>query len=409
MVSAAVGHGMTHGLELAFAALLTYIGVTFGADLAVLGTVATIGTFTFGATAPPAGFLSDRYGPRAVIAGCMFAAAIFAFAVAASPSLPVLAVALALLGAAIGFYHPAGTAMVSTVTKRRGMAFAAHGIAGNVGVALAPVVSIGIAIAVDWRAAYVVLGAMALATALLVWRIAPGPEAAREQRRMADAQTTAGGASQPRTAPPLTRSWLAPALLLVYTVAIGMGFIYRGALTFMATHIEANLGFTLFGWSTSALTGALTTIVLLFALLGQVVGGTLSDRMPVERAAVPITLGAFPLLALGGMTGGVVMLVALAGFVVMNFAQQPIINGLIADYAPQGARGKAYGISFFLTFGVGSIAGSIGGFVAQAFGTSGAFVMLAFVGVGIAVLALAIAMGAEKRRGEVTPVGVVAE
>ena len=173
IVSASLAHAITHGLELTFAALFVRIGLEFGASLATLGVVATAGTFTFGATALPAGFLSDRFGPRALITGCLALAAACSLLVAASPNLAVLAVSLAVLGAAIGLYHPPGTAMVSSVIERRGMAFALHGIAGNVGVALAPAIATAVAILVSWRATYVVLALLALGIALTVWRLAP--------------------------------------------------------------------------------------------------------------------------------------------------------------------------------------------------------------------------------------------
>src|SRR5687768_11327541 len=173
MASAALAHGMTHTLELTFAALLLRVGTEFGASLATLGGIAFAGTLTFGVAALPAGYLSDRFGPRAVISGAMLAAAVCALLVAAAPSLPVLAVALAMLGAAIGLYHPPGTAMVSAVIVRRGRAFAIHGIAGNVGISLAPLIATGLALLIDWRAAYVGLAVLATGTALLVRRVAP--------------------------------------------------------------------------------------------------------------------------------------------------------------------------------------------------------------------------------------------
>ncbi|MEE8338175.1 MAG: MFS transporter [Dehalococcoidia bacterium] len=398
ILSASLAHAMTHGMELMFAALLLRIGFEFGADLAMLGVVTNIGTFTFGATALPAGYLSDRFGPRAVMAGCMAAAALFAAMVALSPTLPVLAVSLALLGAAIGLYHPAGVALVSTVRQRRGLAFAAHGIAGNIGVALAPAAGIGIAILAGWRASYFALVVLALVVALVVWRVAPTRE---EVARAAAAD--GGGAGEaasglPRTAPPLQRRWLARPMLLIFAAAVGMGFIYRGSLTFLAVHLEQNLGIAFFGWSPEGVAGAVATLVLLAAIPGQAVGGALSDRIPVERAALPIVLINPLMLVLMASSSGFALILASAGFVATNFSQQPILNGLIADYAPQGAAGRAFGIFFFLSFGIGSFAGSAAGIVADRAGTEPMFYMLAAVGVGLAASMLAVARGAEVRR-----------
>lgn len=156
ILAASLAHGMTHALELAFAALLVRIGLEFGAGLSLLGAIANVGTLTFGATALPAGWLTDHFGPRAVISGALGTAAVFAVVVALSPNLVVLGSALALLGAAIGLYHPPGTAMVSAVIERRGRAFALHGIAGNLGISAAPAIATTVALILDWRAAYIV-------------------------------------------------------------------------------------------------------------------------------------------------------------------------------------------------------------------------------------------------------------
>jgi MFS family permease len=177
-----------------------------------------------------------------------------------------------------------------------------------------------------------------------------------------------------------------------------MGFIYRGSLTFLPAHLEGNLGLSLFGWTPEAVAGAVATLVLLTAVLGQAFGGILSDRIPIERAALPIVLVNAPMLALMAPAHGVALILFSAGFVMMNFAQQPVFNGLIADYAPEGAAGRAFGISFFMTFGLGSFAGSIAGVVADRAGTEPMFYMLAAVGAALAAAMVVVAAGAERRR-----------
>ncbi len=404
IIAASLAHGMTHALELTFAALLVRIGFEFNASLAVLGAIATVGTFTFGATALPAGYLTDRFGPRAVITGTFFGAAICALIVAAAPNLTVLAVALALLGAVIGLYHPPGTAMVSAVIERRGRAFALHGIAGNLGISAAPAIATTLAVFSGWRAAYVAFALLALAVGLLVRHLAPDREEARKRARIAtEATVSPRQGSRRRSTPPEVRSWLARPLLLVYIGTIGTGYIYRGVLTFLPAHLEQHLGLSIFGWTPEAVAGAMSSLVLLTAVFGQIAGGMLSDRMPLERAAVPIVLLLVPVLALVGWGSGVVLLVAAAAFALVNFAQQPVFNGLVADYAPAGAAGRAFGISFFLSFGLGSFAASFSGLVASRWGTGPMFAMLAVVAAVLSAVVLIILAGAERRRAAEAP------
>ena len=399
VASGAMAHAMTHALELTFAALLVRVGLEYGADLALLGVVANVGTVTFGTTALPSGFLTDRFGPRAIITWCMAGAALFAFAVAAAPNLFVFAVFLSLLGAALGLYHPAGTSMVATVVERRGMAFAAHGIAGNIGVGAVPAIAIGISIATDWRMAYIVLGIAALGVALVVRTLAPSKEEVIDasQRASRSRVMAATGLARPRSTPPEVRTWFTRPLLVIYVCSIGTGFIYRGSLTFLEKHLEEHLGIELFGWSPEAVAGAMTSIALLTAVLGQAAGGWLSDRFPLEWVVAPVLGLAAPSLLLMSTVGGIALLIFTATFVIANFGQQPIINGLIADYAPEGAGGRAFGLSFFLVFGVGSMVGTICGVVANAQGTSAAFGLLAAVSAGIGLVAVMLTVGAARR------------
>ncbi|MFN8638471.1 MAG: MFS transporter [Dehalococcoidia bacterium] len=373
------------------------------------------GTLTFGMAALPAGYLSDRFGPRAVIGGAMGAAAVCALLVALAPTLPVLTVALAVLGAAIGLYHPPGTAMVSTVFERRGRAFAIHGIAGNLGVSAAPLIATAIALAINWRAAYVVLALLATSVALLVRLVAPDRLEAQRRAHAAteaavlQARAHAEGSARRRSTPPAHRSWTAPPLLLVYAASIGTGFVYRGALTFLPTHLEQHLGLALFGWTPQAVAGAMSSLVLFAAVFGQIAGGMMSDRMPLERAAVPIVVLLVPALALVSVSSGAVLLLAAAAFGLVNFAQQPVFNGLVADYAPSNAAGRAFGVSFFLSFGVGSSAAWFAGLVAERWGTSGTFAMLAGIGLLLSMVIFAVVTSAERRgAGAPSMVGVAA-
>ena len=398
IVSASLAHATTHSVELAFAAVLVRVGAEFGVGLAALGAVANAGAFTFGAFALPSGWLTDHYGPRAIMTASMAAAAVLALTVATSPNVVVLAVLLTLLGAAIGLYHPAGISLVATVSSRRGLALASHGIAGNVGIAIAPALAVGVAIAFNWRAAYVAFALIAGVVALVVWRLTP--TAAETRLAVAERERIVDAVPHHRrlSSPPSVRTWLTPSLLLVYVAAIGQGFIYRGSLTFLPLHLEEHLELSIFGWDAEAVAGATAAFVLLAAVFGQIAGGTLSDRFAVERSALPFALLTIPFLALMAPSTGAVLIAASAGFVFANWAQQPIINGLVSDYSPPGAVGRAFGISFFLTFGVGSFAGSFAGLVAEQAGTPELFVALAGVGVAILAVLLALASGATKRR-----------
>jgi MFS family permease len=267
-----------------------------------------------------------------------------------------------------------------------------------VGIAFAPGVAIGVAIAADWRVAYVAFAVLAGGVALLVWRISPGSEEVawavsdRQEAQRAKAQV------QRWTTPPSGGGWFTMPLLILYVAAVGTGFIYRGSLTFLAVHFERELGIDLFGWEKDAIAGATASLALLMAVLGLVSGGWLSDRIPGERAILPYALVTpLFLVAMWGFDG-VVLLVAAAGFAVCSWAQQPIMNSLITDYAPAGAVGRSFGVWFTLVFGVGSLASTFTGLISERWDTGATFLAMAMCGVVVAGLLLVLERGAELRR-----------
>ncbi len=143
-------HALIHAIELAYAALLLRIEAEFGANLLLLGVFANIAAFTFGLGALPAGVLVDRLGSMRVLRLTLAGSALAALLVAASPSELTLGVTLALLGITTGLYHPAGFALLAR-TSRRTRDVAMHGVVGSLGIAVAPVLLSGIALATDWR------------------------------------------------------------------------------------------------------------------------------------------------------------------------------------------------------------------------------------------------------------------
>ena len=379
-------HGLVHAIELTYAALLTRIDDEFGAGLFILGIVANGFAFAFGFSALPSGLLVDRLGTQRVLFIAFSLAAGACLLVAVSPNPALLGLFLGLLGLSIGLYHPAGISFIAQATAQRGLAFGWHGVAGNLGIAVAPALAIGIAEATDWRWAYVLLAILALIVAVSLRLV-------RFERTDID---TVGAvrepplpAADPPPAPDRDRLREFLPLLLVYGVFVLNGFVYRGSITFLPTHLEERLHISWFGLDEAWLAGSLTTLALLAGAFGQLFGGALSERYRLERLAVPLTFCLLPTLLLMGLSSGLPLVLFAALFVFANFSSQPVYTGLIADYTPQRALGRSYGISFFAAFGVGSTAATAAGFFADRWGTDSVFLALS----GVVLVTLMFAFG----------------
>ena len=380
-----VVHGFIHTIEITYAVLLLRIDDEFGAGLFVLGIVANAAAFTFGFGALPSGFLADRLGTQRVLFIAFSAAAAGALLVALAPNVALLGVFLALLGLGIGLYHPAGISLIAQVGERRGVALGWHGVVGNLGIAAAPAFAIGAASLFDWRAAYFMLALLAALTAVSLRIVrfegTDAPAVAMPEQE-AGARPALAVTARARV-----RSFLP--LFMVYGVFVLNGFVFRGSLTFLPVHLEERLSFSWFGLDEAWLAGSLTTLALLGGAAGQLFGGYVSERYRLERLAIPMTFSMLPFLLLIASTSGLPLVLFSALFVFAHFGGQPVYAGLIADYSPEGALGRSFGVSFFAAFGIGSGAATVAGFFADRWGTDSVFLVLA----GVVLLTLLLAFG----------------
>lgn len=387
MTYVAMAHGLAHILELTYPAMLTRIEDDFGIRAIFTGTIATIFGWAFGSSAIPAGFLADRLGSRQVLVYAFGGSAVMAVLVGLSPNEWWLAAALLGLGLTAGLYHPAGISLVAQGVRQRGMGLGFHGVAGNVGQAMAPAIAIGLAVLLDdWRPAFFIVGGLSALLALVMATTRLNVRAGSETVAV-DAAEEAGDQSTKEG-----NRFFIP-LLLVYAAFIVSGMVYRGAITYLPKHLEDFVNAD-FG-------GAFVTVALLTGAVGQLIGGGLSQRYRLEPLAPVICLLTVPPLVLTGIVSGWALVIIASAFVFFYFAAQPLWTGLIADYSPPGAVGRSYGFSFFAGFGLGGTGGVIAGAFVDIWDTQAAFLGLSAIMAVTIVIALVLWTMAEHRRAPV--------
>jgi MFS family permease len=183
----------------------------------------------------------------------------------------------------------------------------------------------------------------------------------------------------------LRRFWWLP-LIMIYVVNVVQGFVYRGSVTFIPTHIEEQITGSILGVDGAELAGALATVALLGAAAGWYVGGILAERLPHYPLVIGAWLATIPLLLLISVSSGAPLILVTFIFVVMNFAMAPALVSLIADFSPPGRMGVSFGMMFFLAFGLGSFAATLAGFTADRWGVDAVFLALAAVSGGGALI-----------------------
>ncbi len=378
-------HGLVHILELTYGVVLISIAQEFGASLFVLGVLANVLGFAFGLTSLPAGFLADRTSEKNLLVLCCLGMGVSSVAVGLSPNIYILGIALMALGLALGIYHPTGAAFISRVVTKRGLGFGYQGVAGNLGVALGPILAGIIASFWGWRASYLIFAIPCLLLAAVFFFTL--------RTETPFIQPSATEAKEEKTS---LRPFILP-LVLVCSAQVMNGLIYRSTVTFLPLYLSQRINVTFLNFDAVMIAGAFTTVALIFGVGGQFLGGYFLERRRHELLAFGLALVGIPLLLAMGNSQGMVLMLAAAGFAFFHFAQQPVYNNLVADYSPASWRGRMYGLSFFFNFGLGSFSASILGYVADQLGTNWVFNLSA--GFGVLVLICAIALLAHALRG----------
>jgi MFS family permease len=422
--------------------LLLQLRDQFGVSITQIASLGTVCYFLYGIMALPGGFLADKWSYKAVLAMFFIGTPAAACIVGAAQSVLGLAIGLALLGLFASLYHPSGLAMISHGVRERGKALGLHGMGGNLGLAFSPIIAGSLALRFSWRHAYYFLslpGFIAGAVFLLISRTAIGKSQSDTASSGDTAQNTKHQSKQRLTL------W---AIILLYAAMTLTGFCYRGMITMLPTYLgrfiigldsrsDLDNGVVSEGlrrsfqysggtplssdavisieeegskWQITdnkskytvrkegrrlnvygrraAKGGLFATMVLLVGMLGQYMGGHFSDRRRRTRLYLLFNALSLPFMILIGLTSGIVGVVIAALFALFHFSNQPVENSLIAHYTPSRLRSSGYGLKFFLTFGVGSFASGLSGYVADHFGFSSVFLLLGGV---IALIVLVVA------------------
>jgi MFS family permease len=399
-----LGHGLVHWFEMSIPIFLVAWRGAFDVSLVLVGLVVALGYAPFGLGSLPGGMLADRFGPRRVVLAC-FAGMTASFGlVAAANSMLTVAAALVLWGAAASVYHPAGNSLISTGASKRGTVFAYHGMAGNIGLALGPFTTATLLAFLDWSAVAVLVALPGVLALVYAWRVEFDPTAATDDD---DA-----GAGTPLTLPAFlanSRRLFATGFLVVFALVTFEGLFYRGVLTYLPEilqDLDAIRGITAGGLDGIEPGDYIFVSLLVVGIVGQYVGGKLTERVAVERGLVAIfgilaalVVAFVPVAALG--LAPLLVLCGLLGFFL--FAIQPFYQVAVALYTPADTRGLSYGYTFLAEFGFGATSVAVGGFVLGEYTLGAFFLVLASFAVVAGGLGALLVAGGDRLAPEDQP------
>ena len=366
-----VAHAIDHWVLLVFATAVSSIALDFGfSRWEDLMPYATGAFFAFGFGSLPAGRLGDTWGRRPMMLAFFFGlgASLLLVAVAQGPW--QIAIALTLMGLFSSIYHPVGIPMLLRDARQPGRTIGINGLAGNLGIAVAALVTGVLVKFFGWRVAFAVPALVSVGCGLLFARLSP-PEGEPPTRR---------GATTSALPPALLLRAVAVITVIATTSALLFNFTTNGNTELLRERMAAVV-------SDPAALGLLLALVYAIASLAQLLVGTLIDRLPVKQLLLAIVALQVPLFLLAAQAQGWIFFVLIVLFMGAVFGAIPFIDALIVRFVDDRIRSQVAGARLAISFSISSLAVYLLGPVVKNSGFG--FLLVTMAGIAVVTLAAA--------------------
>ncbi|MHB1349076.1 MAG: MFS transporter [Desulfobulbaceae bacterium] len=393
-----LSHFITHGYMTVLPAVLIAIATEQSISFVELGMIANIGYFLYGLGAFPAGYLADRCGSKKMITIGALGMALSSLLIGLSNSTLTFGLTYTLLGIFASIHHPAGVSLIARrVAVNKGKALGLHGVMGNIGLILSPLcAAFCIMLFGSWRSAYIAYGLFGLVFFFVLYSARVEGEENFSLTRPATWFTKSrSGSAAPAPAAASAVSpmpfYISVALLILYMGSILSGFIFRGSLTFLPALFQQNITAITNHDQPVVMAGYAATAVLSLGLIGAWFGGYINDKIKYpELVPIGIFLLSAPALYFASRFTDSGLVVAACLFSLIYYGWQPSQNYLIAKYTKKSSHGMGFGVSFFLIFGMGSLATTVGGWIADNYGVDRIYLLMAIIAGCAMLVALAV-------------------
>ena len=333
-------HAIDHMFLLIFATAVATVAQEFGFEHWEDLMPYSVGAFLmFGLGSVPSGRLGDLWGRRSMMLVFFFGMGVSALLVALAQGPWTIALTLTLLGAFSSIYHPVGIPMLVQSAKRPGATLGVNGLAGNLGIAFAALITGLLVKYFGWRTAFALPGLICIGMGVLFARVAPRETEAPARR--ATKALELPRATMVRIVAVMTATAITSSLLFNFTTN-GNGQLMR----------ERFVGVV----EDPATLGVLLAIVYAIASLSQLLVGRLIDRYPLRRLYLGIVALQAPFLALAAFADGWTLMVLQTGFMIMIFGAIPFTDAMVVRYVDDRMRSRVTGIRLAVSFGVSSLA-----------------------------------------------------
>jgi MFS family permease len=339
-------HFSHHVLTALLVPLLPFIRNEFDLTYAQSGIVTSAFTVAYGVAQLPAGWLSDKVGPRYLLLVGISGVAVAGAVIGLSPIFPMLLLGLVLMGIAGGGYHPAASAVISKVVRpeRRGQALGVHIIGGSTSHFVAPIIAAGLVTVVGWRGSFLTLsvpvGILGVVLFVLIHRRMQqtGSVVTDDSAVVDDRVAPSTDADTPRTARRITTARMVFFLVLAGMAGASISTVIPFIPLYLADVREID----------QRLAASFIAVLYAAGFFAAPMGGWMSDRFGRQRVMIITGLLMGPAIALIVVTPFPAAMAVLLLFLgILMFTKMPTAEAHIASEVGERRRTTVLGIYFF--------------------------------------------------------------
>jgi FSR family fosmidomycin resistance protein-like MFS transporter len=365
-----IGHSLTHWYPATFYLLLPLIGNELGLSYVQIGSILTTQALCGAVSNIPGGLFVDSVGRK----GLLMAVSLFWIGapyllMGFSHDYWMLLTCAALVGIGNNLWHPTAIPLLAQrFPNRKGLAVSIHGMGGNVGDAVAPLVAGALLAYLTWRQVMIVnvIPGILMSVVLLVMlgRMQTKPRtgkagAAPARRPLGDVLRDFRKLLSNRT------------LVFICASSVFRSMTHGGLMTFLPIYLANELKYS------PVWIGACMAALQIAGFIAAPISGHLSDkvgRRQIIMSSMGVTAAIIAFMIIAGKSEAFIYFIAFLGF--FFFSIRAVLQAWLLDATPPNMGGSSIGLLFAIQ-ALGSSMGPLTcGIIADRYGLLAAFYFL---------------------------------
>jgi MFS family permease len=353
-----IGHALTHWYPATFYLLLPLIGKELGLSYSQIGLVMTCQYIAGAISNVPGGMLVDTVGKKGfLMALSLFWVGFPYLLMSFTHSYVMLLICVSMVGIGNNLWHPTAIpTLTNRYPERKGLVLSVHGMGGNAGDALAPLLIGALLTMFTWRQIVVMNAIPGTIMSLMLLVFLGTITLGRKKKKVVAVEDQGQGLSEYAQG---FRSLFRNRVLILLAVSSAFRSMTQ---TTLLTFLPVFLAYEM-GYSTIWVGGAMFMLQAA-GFIAAPIAGHMSDTMGRRRIVMTSMLMSgvvLAFMAFAGRSQAFVIFIAVLGFFL--YAIRPVLQAWLMEATPKNMGGTSIG----LLFGVQAIGSSVGPIIGGAF------------------------------------------